>query len=223
MATLKAYVTTGTMTKPNTPSNRVNKSDGFMRALLLRILAILGLAIAIGFINILGNSHSPKYGQGLIREGEVELSALPTLGNIQWIDARPRKDYEAGHVRDAISINEDEYYGQIGAVITSDMSKKTLLVYCSFEGCDSSLNVASMLKKDTHLTRIYALHGGWEAISQTSIEIVSKEQENSEALARLAAQKVAAREAAAREAATALLKGDKKAANPDEESGDEER
>lgn len=153
-------------------SHRVTSSrKGYALKLLVRILIIVGAAVLLGAFNMMTNPKAPVYGKGRVNEGEVEISKLPPSDQIIWIDARSRKDYEAGHIKGALLINEDCYYVQIGALVQIYNKSLTPIVYCSMEACDSSKNIAILLKKEVGADNILVLHGGWEAVQASNLPI----------------------------------------------------
>ena len=198
------------------------RKRGYMRAMLLRILAILGIAVAIGFANMFSNPKSPKYGKGMHADEEITYEKLPYASQIVWIDARSAKDYEVNHVRDSILLNEDYYYTQLNAIVAADMRDKTLVAYCSSDECSSSVNIVRLIKKDTGLKNVYALQGGWETIMAHNIPVVSSAMEREEACERKEAEKAKRKEAAARAAAKELLKSNPGGLSDDDNAeGDE--
>jgi rhodanese-related sulfurtransferase len=209
---------------PNTemPNAWKRGRHGYVRSLFLRILAILAIAVAIGFLNILANPKSPKYGKGMIRAEEIPYEKLPYNDNIVWVDARSTKDYEAGHVKNAVPINEDSYYIQLSSIVVTSMQSKTLIVYCASDECSSSVNIVRLIKKDTGLKNVYALKGGWETIKAHEIPIISIAEEKEIAQQKIEEEKAREREAVARAAAKELIEGSAdKTSGSDNQEGEE--
>jgi rhodanese-related sulfurtransferase len=178
--------------RQSTAGLSADSQNGFVGKLLLRMLALLGFAVALAGVLLLANPKAPNYGQGLVRPGEIELAkATRTARPILWVDARAKEDYEAAHVQGAILINEDDYYVQIGSLLNVYKKGELVVVYCSMEGCDSSLNISRLLKKETGIKEIYALHGGWEFIKKSNLRTLSTKDEASEAKAAEEARKKA--------------------------------
>jgi rhodanese-related sulfurtransferase len=201
---------------------RTSVKSGYVRSVFLRILAILAIAIAIGFANMLGNPKSPKYGKGMLKDLEISFEKLPYASEIVWIDARAAKDYELNHVRDSILLNEDIYYVRLNSIVGTDQQYKTLVVYCGSDECSSSINIVRLIRKDTGLKNVYALQGGWETIKAHNLPIASSAREREEARLRIEAEKAKEKEAVARAAAKALLAGNNgKSANGDNTEDDE--
>ena len=179
--------------RQSTAGLSTKRRNGFAGKLLLRMLTLLGASVALAGVLLLANPKSPRYGQGLVRSGEIELARLNhTTQPVIWVDARAKEDYEAAHVHGAVLINEDDYYVQIGSLLSVYKKGDLVVVYCSMEGCDSSLNIARLLKKETGIHEIYALHGGWEFIKKSNIRTLSTAAENAEAKAAEEARKKAA-------------------------------
>ena len=179
--------------KRQSPAEQSTKRrNGFVGKLLLRMLAVLGFAVALAGVLLLANPKSPNYGQGLVRPGEIELAKLNKNNRpVIWVDARAKENYEAAHVHGAVLINEEDYYVQIGSLLNVYRKGDLVVVYCSMEGCDSSLNIARLLKKETGIQEIYALHGGWEFIRKSNIRTLSTAAEIAEAKAAEEARKKA--------------------------------
>jgi rhodanese-related sulfurtransferase len=85
---------------------------------------------------------------------EVEAITLaPETGTL--IDARPRSDYQAGHIQGAINLPMDE---PIPAHIAQ--TPKPRIIYCQGATCTDSHTLAKKLHGKGIETKIYT--GGWE-------------------------------------------------------------
>ena len=196
------------------------RNRGYVRSLFLRILAIIGIAVALGFVNMLGNKNSPKYGKGMVHEEEITFDKLPYMENILWVDARPAKDYDENHVRDAVLINEDNYYVNLSAIVSPGAQGKTVIVYCASEECTSGINIVRLIRKDTGLKEVFSLVGGWVTIQANGLPTVSVAQEREEAKERLEAEKKKEKEAAARAAAKELMEDNSSTSATDSMEGE---
>jgi len=147
----------------------LQRTGGYAARLLQRILAILGISLALAIVAYIGNPNAPRYGKGQLLRGEIALADVPV--DVVWVDARSREDYLAGHIAGALSINEDGYYSQIGSFLDAVGGGRTVVVYCSKEACGSASSVARMLTRETGFQNIMVLHGGWEALIHSRIRV----------------------------------------------------
>ncbi len=94
------------------------------------------------------------------RELSVDAEAL------LWIDARSRKEFEAGHVESAILLNTDEW----GALMFKHQNTlqnamgHPVIVYCDGSSCQKSEVIAERLRQLLGLDPVYVLKGDWEKI-----------------------------------------------------------
>jgi rhodanese-related sulfurtransferase len=116
-----------------------------------RILILLGIA---GLLAVTANAVSPRglswkepIGKGLAAQVSaaglfpVSLISIPGLietRSVLFVDARPRDEYNTGHLRGAL------WSGPGGALPPRD---RPIVVYCANEFCESSLRLAEQLKK----------------------------------------------------------------------------
>jgi rhodanese-related sulfurtransferase len=101
-----------------------------------------------------------------LREGEVSMALIQERwsGDVLWVDARLRRDYEAGHVPDALLLNEQEadqllfdHFERL------QDNKKPIIVYCGSEACQASQKMAAYLRERLPGMEILVLKGGWDA------------------------------------------------------------
>ncbi len=103
-----------------------------------------------------------------IFDDEVTLAdiSLRWHDDVLWIDARPRSQYEQGHVAGALMINEQE----LDQLLFQQFEKlqdntKPVIVYCGSETCQASRKMKDYLKQRITSQDLYILHGGWKAWS----------------------------------------------------------
>jgi rhodanese-related sulfurtransferase len=124
---------------------------------------------------LVGLAFLPAIGQALYFRGNPALSSRPpdpfevTLAQekswgaaVLWIDARPREEYDKGHIPGALSLNEDDWNGLLPAVLAAWAPERKLVVYCSRKSCNASHGVAERLRNEAGLKNVYVLPGGWE-------------------------------------------------------------
>jgi rhodanese-related sulfurtransferase len=101
-----------------------------------------------------------------LKEDEVTMALIRERwqGDVLWVDARPRKEYESGHVPEALLLNEQEadqllfdYFEKL------QDNKKPIVVYCGSEACQASRKMADYLRERLPGTEIWVLKGGWKA------------------------------------------------------------
>ena len=80
-----------------------------------------------------------------------------------WLDARPRKDFDAGHVDGALPLTEDDWEAQLPVVMGQWDGRQTMLVYCGGESCHASEAVARRLRRELVEVDVKILTGGWAA------------------------------------------------------------
>lgn len=101
-----------------------------------------------------------------LKEDEVTMALIRERwqGDVLWVDARPRKDYELGHVPEALLLNEQEadqllfdYFEKL------QDNKKPIVVYCGSEACQASHKMAGYLRERLPGMEVWVLKGGWKA------------------------------------------------------------
>ncbi|WP_081887939.1 rhodanese-like domain-containing protein [Verrucomicrobium sp. BvORR034] len=100
-----------------------------------------------------------------LADDEVTLALVQEKwkGEVLWIDARPRTDYEAGHVPGAVLLNEQEADSLMFDLFEKlQDNTKPIVVYCSGEACQASRKIRQYLKDRVGAQEIYVLRGGWK-------------------------------------------------------------
>ena len=96
-------------------------------------------------------------------KNEIDLpTALQWGSRLLWVDARPRAEFEAGHIPGAVLLNEDEWERQLDGFLDAWKRDSVVVVYCSTVSCDASRGVAARLKSEARIDDVYVLKGGWE-------------------------------------------------------------
>lgn len=88
-------------------------------------------------------------------------------GQVIWLDARPRDQYEKEHIPGARLLNEQEFDEQLLALL-DDLSRadRPVVIYCSGQKCEASRHVREKLRTVVQLDDCFILHGGWPAWQQ---------------------------------------------------------
>lgn len=91
----------------------------------------------------------------------VDWDGALALGDVLWVDARTEEEFEKGHFRDAILLNEEDW--ELGFVALLDRwgPDQSIVVYCSSEACLRSHHVAARLRRELGWDQIFALGDGW--------------------------------------------------------------
>lgn len=101
-----------------------------------------------------------------VREDEVTLAQIKERwqGDVLWLDARPRDQFEGAHVPGADLLNEQEFdnllFDLLGKLQTNT---KPVVIYCSSERCDASRKVREKLLQVVPIEECYMLKGGWKS------------------------------------------------------------
>lgn len=82
-------------------------------------------------------------------------------GDLIWVDARSRDEYDRGHVPGAILLNEENWNSLLGNLFEAWQPPRTIVVYCNV-GCQTSQKVADRLR-DLGIEPVYVLKGGYDA------------------------------------------------------------
>ncbi|CAN5147878.1 hypothetical protein BH23VER1_BH23VER1_34530 [soil metagenome] len=137
-----------------------------LKKILRQAGVLLGLAVAAGAVVYGVHPQAPALyleSEPLAR-GETTLAAIQENwgGDVFWIDARPRDEYEAARLPGAFLLNEHEWESQIfehyEMFIENDLP---IVVYCGTHACQESHTIAQRLRQQVGLSEVYVLRGGW--------------------------------------------------------------
>jgi rhodanese-related sulfurtransferase len=101
-----------------------------------------------------------------IAADEVTLDSVQQKwhGDVLWIDARPREAFDASHIPDALSINEQAADAlMFDNIETLQNNTRPIIVYCDGHACQASRKMAAYLRERLPGSAIYVLRGGWKA------------------------------------------------------------
>jgi rhodanese-related sulfurtransferase len=108
------------------------------------------------------------------------VKRLLDAGAIVLVDARPAREYQAGHIAGAISVpyeNFADYYSDLTATVPHG---SVIVCYCQSETCDDSENLARELRFMGY-ERVLLYKGGWDEWSAagypTAVPEASQEQD----------------------------------------------
>ena len=125
---------------------------------------------------LLGLAFLPAIGQAIyfrdavswqapaIGKDEVEVAQAQSWGEtVMWVDARPDEQFNAGHIPNALLLNEDRWNELLPPLLATWSPDKRVIVYCSSQSCAASHAVARRLREEAGLKEVFVLHDGWEA------------------------------------------------------------
>lgn len=136
----------------------------FRRALLIVLLSgLLGIlvnSVSPRGISISGPVPMPEI-EGVKQIGLVEAWRFYQSGEVIFVDARSREEYEAGSIPGAVSLGVDEFEEKVSSFLELIPRDTMLVVFCTGRGCESSLEVAALLRQ-AGFPHIYLFFEGWE-------------------------------------------------------------
>jgi len=133
---------------------------------ILIIAAIIGLAVNFPLVH--------KFFKGEFRQAFFSPQEFPSITFISlqeaeelfasqqavFIDSRPEKDYQQGHIVGALNVPFDDPRREEILSQLNFAPEQTLVVYCDGNDCRSSVELAKML--DAHgFQSIKVFFGGW--------------------------------------------------------------
>lgn len=101
-----------------------------------------------------------------LRDDEVSIKVVHEKfgGDVLWIDARPKDQYDAAHVPGALLLNEQGFDEQLLTLLeTLQTNAKPVVVYCSGQKCEASRKVMERLKGMGFVREAWVLKGGFGA------------------------------------------------------------
>jgi rhodanese-related sulfurtransferase len=104
---------------------------------------------------------------------EIPLSEAEGLfkkGFVTFIDARPRTEYEAGHIKGAKSLPFKEADWKFIEVMTEVPEENAVITYCDGEACELSIDLALFLKNAGY-KNVRVLLNGWTVWRQKGLPV----------------------------------------------------
>lgn len=99
---------------------------------------------------------------GGVRQVDL-VTARGEFSGALWIDAREAEAYAAGHVPEALSLNETTWEAGFGRLMDAWDGARAIVIYCGGESCHASEAVARRLKRELGFENVVVLRGGWDA------------------------------------------------------------
>jgi len=95
---------------------------------------------------------------------QIDSATVRTWGDrVLWVDARPRREFDADHLEGAVLLNEDEWNALIPEFLNAWDPDVPIVVYCGGGGCQASKAVAARLRTELQMENIHVLKGGLRA------------------------------------------------------------
>lgn len=133
-----------------------------VRRLILQALVLCTVAILPALAAGLWHPRQPVWTPVVAAEGEVLLATARSWGrDVLWVDARSPEEYLLDRIPGAMPLNFDQWKILLPDVVAA-AGNKHVVVYCN-EECETSEVVARRLKRETPLTNVYVLKGGFQA------------------------------------------------------------
>ena len=137
-----------------------------MAGILKELLIIAFLTVCGSAFSLFSGLMPPPWRAQPLAAGEIRLEDAQVL-NVIWIDARSKADYAAGHIPNALLLNESNWEEGINDLMSIWLvSARPIVVYCSSAQCDASQRIAERLRTALPQAEVYRLKGGWESWGQ---------------------------------------------------------
>ena len=101
-----------------------------------------------------------------LRSDEVGLKEINERwkGDVVWLDARPRDQFNLAHVPGARLLNEQDFDNQLLEMLDIlQTTTKPVILYCGGQKCEASRHVREKLLTMVPLENCFVLKGGWPA------------------------------------------------------------
>ena len=139
-----------------------------MKSALLQAILLSALAAAVAAAAFQFHPRAPALYlvQEPLKADEVGLKKIQERwkGDVIWLDARPKEQFEAEHVPGALLLNEQEFDVQLlGMLDIIQAATKPIIIYCGGQKCEASRHVREKLHAMVPVEDCYILKGGWPA------------------------------------------------------------
>jgi rhodanese-related sulfurtransferase len=142
------------------------RERSFISMLCLLILFPIPFAV----VNAWLNPSAPPWNSMHLAEGEIALEHL-----LDWeddyilVDARAPEAYEVAHMPEAINVYGSEFDTQILHLLDIWSPGRSIIVYCDSRQCGTSEALATRLREDFQMDRVYVFKGGWESYQTSNL------------------------------------------------------
>ena len=133
-------------------------------SLVRQALILVALALVPGLGEAVYFRHNISWQSAISPSELVKVDQARAWDrNVIWVDARPDEEFARDHVPSALPLNEDRWNELLPQFLAAWSPGKKVVVYCSAESCDLAREVAERLRKESQLSDVFVLEGGWEA------------------------------------------------------------
>lgn len=139
----------------------------------LRLLALPAAALALGGMFNLLNPQGLAWSVAAERQAIIQPDSLfrrvtwaeagPLVGEggAVLVDARPTRQFEAGHIPGAVSLPSFAFDEIVSVFVEEHGRDRPVIVYCDRENCDLSEELALRLARDFGMSNVAILEGGY--------------------------------------------------------------
>lgn len=152
-----------------------------------QVLFIVLIVLASGFASNIFRSDGIPFVEDwsaksnlVTSSGEnLEISLLKATnlfnkGAAVFIDARSRAEYDAGHIKGAISLPYREADWKFVDAMAGVSEESALITYCDGETCELSMELAVFLRNAGY-KNVKVLSNGWSAWKQNNLPVEARE------------------------------------------------
>jgi len=157
--------------------NKTNSNTTFylLKQSLWQVIALVFLSSFIAFtVNHFRSDQIPIIGEWSVdarfsdSEKKSLIISLEQAGDLfknkaaLFLDARPKEQYDEGHIKGALSLPQQEadiYFMEIAETLET-RGDKTIITYCDGESCELSHDLAMFLK-EMGFNNVKVLVNGW--------------------------------------------------------------
>ena len=142
------------------------------------VFGVLFNAVSPRGIDLLGPVPH-RQAEGIGELGLKEAWALHKESAGVFVDARSAEEFRAGHIPGALLLPLDDFDEAVSSWTDLIPLETLLITYCAGAGCDSSWDVAELLKEEGYL-RVKVFFGGWEQWKDAGYPVEKEEQTGKE-------------------------------------------
>jgi len=104
-----------------------------------------------------------------------EAESLFKQGKATFIDARSGEEYDAGHIKGAVSLPYKEADSKFVEVMSGISEERAIITYCDGQTCELSTELALFLR-DTGYKNVKILSNGWTVWKQKGLPVETGKQ-----------------------------------------------
>lgn len=134
--------------------------------LLHHLCLLLALALVPALVAAWLHPRRPDWATLADSPQEISVSAAMNLAQkkaVLWIDARSQERFEAAHIADALSLNEERWESGLQDFAQRWQPGMSVIVYCDQLECHSSRQLARRMHSELGVDQVFVLTGGWQA------------------------------------------------------------